>query len=257
MKSTTCAEPSLDRPQLAICLQTVGDDYQNFLHATLAHTVLPKSLVDASEQDYTPFLNSSYSLYGDYGFGHFLECYDSVAGFTEECKKAQVYVRVLRLSLAFRWCPNMYMHRYALSRIHVRCTLLVQCWMCCFQQWLVYCCLCVSAGLSVHLSIKPAARPLAVGIVQSCGRIPTCARSHSDPGAFGYFPLIDRRLGYYMQVVAYEAGQYYPRSGIPEYLRLAAKPLVDAIIEGNHGESEKFAHHTPRTYELLLNRVDV
>lgn len=52
----------------------------------------------------------------------------------------------------------------------------------------------------------------------------------SGPGAFGYFPLIDRKRGYYMQIVLAEDMKC--RSEIPEYLRAIAKPVVDAIVEG-------------------------
>ena len=78
------------------------------------------------------------------------------------------------------------------------------------------------------------------------------ANVHADPGAFGFYPLIDRQHEYYMEIVAFE-GSYvsYPRSGIPEYLRQLVKPLVDAVIVAGddpiaHLENvEKFAHHTP------------
>ena len=78
------------------------------------------------------------------------------------------------------------------------------------------------------------------------------ANVHVDPGAFGFYPIIDRQHEYYMEIVAFE-GSYvsYPRSGIPEYLRQLVKPLVDAVIVAGddpiaHLENvEKFAHHTP------------
>lgn len=123
-KSTTCEIPTRDMPQLAICLDTVARDYAKFLHAQLAASVVPVKnydqpliyfaecisfsenllnilvlfyvfqahLVKESEKDYTPFRTFNYTLYGNYGFGHFLECYDSVAGFTEECALAKVCV---------------------------------------------------------------------------------------------------------------------------------------------------------------------
>jgi len=58
----------------------------------------------------------------------------------------------------------------------------------------------------------------------------------SGPGAYGYYPLLDRKRGYYMQIVLAEDMQC--RSEIPEYLRLIAKPLVDAIIEGKPATDE-------------------
>ena len=66
-------------------------------------------------------------------------------------------------------------------------------------------------------------------------------------GAFGFYPLIDRKRNYYFQIVAYESSRRdYPRSGIPEYLRFLAKPLADAVIEGEAGLEFAAAHHTPR-----------
>ena len=75
------------------------------------------------------------------------------------------------------------------------------------------------------------------------------------PGAFGFYPLIDRKNGYYMEIVAYEHTNItYPRSGIPEYLRLLVKPLVDAIMAGEN-ITETAAHHDPRFNGLSL--VDI
>ena len=34
-------------------------------------------------------IRSRYTLYGRYGFGHFLECFDSSLGYTNECSKAR------------------------------------------------------------------------------------------------------------------------------------------------------------------------
>lgn len=156
MHSTTCEVPTKDIPQLAICLETVGKDYGKFLEAQLTHSVLSENLVMESEMDYTPFLKG-YTLYGNYGFGHFHECFDSVAGMTAECKEARI---------------------------------------------------------------------------------------HMDPGALGYFPLIDRKNNFYMQIVANEGGKYYARSGIPEYLRFLAKPLVDGIMLQTENTAG-YGHHTP------------
>lgn len=166
MKATTCGRGLV--PQMATCLTTTGRDYERFLRAQLAKDVLAAEIVDASERDYTPFLTDYYTLYGNYGFGHFLECFDSVEGFTEDCKAAMI---------------------------------------------------------------------------------------HSDPGAFGFYPLVDRRLGYYMEIVAFEASKRdYPRSGIPEYLRLLVKPLADAAIAGEGGYD--FAHHGPAQKGLTLADVN-
>jgi hypothetical protein len=57
--------------------------------------------------------------------------------------------------------------------------------------------------------------------------------------------LIDRTNGYYLQIVAAEAGQYYARSGIPEYLRLLVKPMVEAIMAGENQLYEKLSTHYP------------
>jgi len=66
-----------------------------------------------------------------------------------------------------------------------------------------------------------------------------CMDSHiqAGPGMYGFYPLLDRSHGggaagpqrpaFYFQVVLAEQ---YAFTGIPEYLRLAAKPLVDVIL---------------------------
>lgn len=89
MSNTSCKGTN---PQLAGCFVTTGDDYANFLAGVLGYTVLPKEIVEASERDYTTFQSQYYTLYGDYGFGHFLSCFDSVEGFTEECRRARVHI---------------------------------------------------------------------------------------------------------------------------------------------------------------------
>ena len=169
MANTTCGGGNTN-PELAVCLQTTGADYERFLAATEARTGLTsRTLYDESETNWTPFLDDDYTLYGNYGFGHFLECYDSAAGFTSACKEAMV---------------------------------------------------------------------------------------HCDPGAFGFYPLIDRSKGYYMEVVAYEAtAKFYPRSGIPEYLRFLVKPLVDAIMSGENVTATA-GHHTPKFNGLGMAGVN-
>ncbi len=60
------------------------------------------------------------------------------------------------------------------------------------------------------------------------------ANIHAGPGLYGYYPLIDRSRGYYMQLVVQES---YEKSGIPEYLRIGTKPVVDVIMAG--GDPQK------------------
>jgi len=158
-------------PGLADSLMTTGADYQKFLHGVLAYKHISKEVIEASEQDNTPFLAGEYSLYGDYGFGHFLMCFDSVKGFTTKCAE------------------------------------------------------------------------------QKC---------HFDPGAFGFIPLIDRKHNYYMQVVAAEIAPTgsYPLSGIPEYLAVAIKPHVDAIMAAKPPPAEEHLHYTPRFMSLGVADVN-
>ena len=147
-------------PDFAGSLMTTGDDYGRFLHGLLTYQVLPREIIEQSELDATPFLKGENQLYGHYGFGHFLMCFDMAAGFTHACKEA---------------------------------------------------------------------------------------RSHMDPGAFGFIPIIDRKHGYYMQVAAAEIPPtgVYALSGIPEYLAVAAKPHVEAILAGKTGPTAaaEHAHH--------------
>jgi len=66
------------------------------------------------------------------------------------------------------------------------------------------------------------------------------AAVQAGPGEFGWYPLLDRSGGggaagparqpYYMQVILQEPDAL---SGIPEYLRVMLKPLVDQILAGN------------------------
>jgi len=74
----------------------------------------------------------------------------------------------------------------------------------------------------------------------------------AGPGAYGYFPLVDRKRGYYFQIVLAEDTQC--RSEIPEYLRIIAKPVVDAIIEGKTVDDE-YLLAGPHFGGLLLREV--
>jgi len=145
-------------PDFGAGLRTTGRDYDTFLSKVLTRQVLPRSIYDESETDQTPFMSDRYSLYGDYGFGHFLMCFDSVDGFTSDCAQQQ---------------------------------------------------------------------------------------NHIDPGAFGFIPILDRKNGYYVQVVAAELPPTgnYPLSGIPEYLAVAIKPHVDAILSPNPPNRRVHSHH--------------
>eukprot|EP00939_MAST-03C_sp_MAST-3C-sp1_P001506 g1506.t1 len=158
-------------PDFGGSLVTTGSDYERFLHGILTYNPLSKAIVDESEKDATPFLKDYYTLYGDYGFGHFLLCFDSVDGFTEECEQAH---------------------------------------------------------------------------------------THMDPGAFGFIPFIDRNNGYYLEVVAAEIAPTgsYPLSGIPEYLAVALKPHVDAILSSNPPSTDAHLHYTPSLFSLGIADVN-
>jgi len=158
-------------PDFGGSLVTTGADYEKFMHSLLTYKTLEKKIIDASEEDSTPFMADYYTLYGDYGFGHFLMCFDSYAGFTDTCKQA---------------------------------------------------------------------------------------KCHMDPGAFGFIPIIDRKYGYYMEVVAAEIAPTgdYPLSGIPEYLAVAIKPHIDAIMSGEAIDPAEFSFHTPKYLSLSVADVN-
>eukprot|EP01065_Artemidia_motanka_P042080 TRINITY_DN557_c0_g1_i1.p1 TRINITY_DN557_c0_g1~~TRINITY_DN557_c0_g1_i1.p1 ORF type:complete len:409 (+),score=122.01 TRINITY_DN557_c0_g1_i1:81-1307(+) len=166
MASTGCNGTN---PVLAGCVMTTPRDYGSFLANTLGYSVLPRRLVEESEKDYTPFLSDSYTMFGNYAFGHYLLCFDSYRGYTKECREAGVQV---------------------------------------------------------------------------------------DPGAYGYYTAVDRRLGYYYQVAAYEhTEKTFPRSGIPEYLAQLIKPIIDDIVTGAPDVAAAAAHSTPEYRKLSL--VDI
>jgi len=158
-------------PDFAASLVTTGNDYESFLQSLLSYRYPSRAIIEASERDATPFLSDYYTLYGNYGFGHFLMCFDSYNGFTDACREAQL---------------------------------------------------------------------------------------HFDPGAFGYIPIIDRKLGYYLQVVSAEIQPTgsYPLSGIPEYLAVAIKPHVDAIMSKSPPDDEEHMHHTPSMLSIGVADVN-
>jgi len=82
--------------------------------------------------------------------------------------------------------------------------------------------------------------------------------NHVCPGAYGFYPLLDRASGYYMQIVAFETWSFYPRSGIPEYLRLLVKPMVDAVLRGDAPvlNEWRFSHHTLEFNGLTMSDVN-
>lgn len=88
-----CSPSSIMSSSVAELLHLrTGTDYESFLYGLLTYRVLPRRIIDASEEDNTPFMKNQYSLYGDYGFGHFLMCFDSVDGFTQKCKEAKCHM---------------------------------------------------------------------------------------------------------------------------------------------------------------------
>jgi len=67
---------------------------------------------------------------------------------------------------------------------------------------------------------------------------PACKaqRIHSDPGLFGYYPLVDRRNGYYMQIVMMHVVANTSNFGPTEAsssLRLKIKPTIDSIMNAS------------------------
>merc|ERR1712039_631335 len=142
-----------------------------FLAGLISYKALSKEIIDASERDNTPFMSDYYTLYGNYGFGHFLMCFDSAEGMTEKCREA---------------------------------------------------------------------------------------KSHMDPGAFGFIPIIDRKYGYYMQVVAAEIAPTgsYPLSGIPEYLAVAIKNVIDKIMSKNPPSSFELQHHAPSLLGMSIADIN-
>merc|ERR1711862_505917 len=77
---------------------------------------------------------------------------------------------------------------------------------------------------------------------------PQCKASkiHMDLGLFGYYPLIDRAKGMYMQIaqsVIVGLNDTNPGCSGATLLRVEAKPLVDTAL-GHSSESPANAHET-------------
>mmetsp|Transcript_44094 Transcript_44094/g.104336 ORF Transcript_44094/g.104336 Transcript_44094/m.104336 type:complete len:457 (-) Transcript_44094:190-1560(-) len=158
-------------PDFGATLMTTGEDYENFISHLLAYRGLSKAVIEESEKDGTPFMSDQYTLYGNYGFGHFLMCFDSLYGMTDKCRSA---------------------------------------------------------------------------------------KCHMDPGAFGFIPIIDRKYNYYVELVAAEIGTTgsYPLSGIPEYLAVAIKPYIDAIMSKEELIPFEFNTHSPRFLSMSVADVN-
>jgi len=52
-------------PDFGVDLMTTGEDYEKFLSGVLTYKPLPRAIVDASEQDYTKFLGTNYTMCAD------------------------------------------------------------------------------------------------------------------------------------------------------------------------------------------------
>merc|ERR1711924_331241 len=79
-----------------------------------------------------------------------------------------------------------------------------------------------------------------------------------DPGGFGFIPVLDRRNGYYLQVVTAETPPTgsYPLSGIPEYLAVAIKPHIDLIMSGHDIDPSVHMTHAPSLLSLGVADVN-
>jgi len=158
-------------PDFGGSLVTTGADYERFMYGLLSYKTIKKDIIVESEKDATPFMSDYYTLYGNYGFGHFLMCFDSVHGMTDKCREA---------------------------------------------------------------------------------------KCHMDPGAFGFIPIIDRKYNYYMEVVSAEISPTgsYPLSGIPEYLAVAIKPHIDAIMTQGNLDPMEHLSHNPEFLSLSVADVN-
>jgi len=186
-------------PDLSVCLNTTGGDYAAFLDGVLNHKVLTPALIAESEKDATPgaMMGEGYTLYGHYGFAAVFTFPPTLSDDTAPSSAAQP----LDLLNAQAAPPHLPAYRLAQQpfpgRSNVRSFH--------FQP----------PGFGHFLECFDSYR----GYTLECKR----AQVHCDPGAFGYYPLMDRRYGYWMQITAYEHGASYPRSGIPEACRYGSR----------------------------------
>lgn len=84
---------------------------------------------------------------------------------------------------------------------------------------------------------------------------PECLENdvHSDPGLFGWLPLYDRKIGYWMQIAAFK-----PLGAIRSAaLRYLLKPFVDAAIKGkeiNVSRQHDYSNLLTQVHDLIQNR---
>eukprot|EP00908_Phaeocystis_cordata_P007617 Transcript_18272.p1 GENE.Transcript_18272~~Transcript_18272.p1 ORF type:complete len:354 (-),score=162.70 Transcript_18272:258-1319(-) len=89
------------------------------------------------------------------------------------------------------------------------------------------------------------------------------AAVQAGPGMFGFYPLIDRSGGgghagpkrpkYYFQVALQEPEAL---SGVPEYLRILTKPVVDVILSGGDPATHPRAEFLAQNAGLLQRDLD-
>jgi hypothetical protein len=167
MQSTSW-EPKKN-PSMAAGITTTGEDFENLLKGLLTYEVLPKTILDEMETDWTkpPVSPSGDGWFGHYGMGHWWEC----LGYGTPSER-----------------------------------------------------------------VEPL-QPICMG-----------QKIQAGPGEFGFYPLLDRsggsihhddpagpkRPAYYFNLALQEPDSL---SGIPEYLRILAKPVVDVILAGENPDT--------------------
>jgi hypothetical protein len=159
----TVWEPTRN-PSMAGGIRTTAADFEQLLQRLLTYSVLPKTILDEMETDYSqsPVSPSGDGWFGHYGMGHWWEC----MGYGTPSERAKL----------------------------------------------------AEPCLEAHIQ--------------------------AGPGEFGFYPLLDRSGGggsigpkrpkYYMQVALAEPDAL---SGVPEYLRIALKPLIDIVMSGGNPDT--------------------